>query len=152
MFTIATPAQPGAAGREGPYLTWGAGGSSTEGVTARAPVGIRDHYRERRAWENHTGLARGSSEAPPVGAHAPGPARVVHRSSCLEQRSDCACFPRPVECGGTIPESQKRRGCILGAIASVGRHLFTVAHVRDGDWFDVGQLGAPDPGQPEVRK
>jgi len=77
---------------------------------------------------------------------------IVYRSPCLEQRADRARLPGPMECGGTIPASQEGRGCILGALASVGGHLVAIAYVRDSDWLDVGQSGPPDAGQPEIRE
>ena len=130
----------------------GTGGSGWQGVATRAPVGIRDRHGARGAWAGIAPLARRCGSAPPIGAHAPGTARVVYGSPYLELWPDRTRFPRSVECGGTVPQGQERRGGILGTFPSMGRQLVAVAHLCHGNRLDAGQPGSPDTRYPEVRR
>src|ERR1017187_5194717 len=112
--------QVGKAGGERTHPARGFGGPCAEGATTRAPVGVRDRHGERGAWASIAPLARRCGTTAPVGAHAPGPARVVHRPSCLEQRKNGLCLPGAGERGGTVPAGKEGWGRAWGSFTPRG--------------------------------
>jgi hypothetical protein len=86
-----------------------------------------------------------------AGADSPGPARAFYRPPYLEHREDRACFPRAVECRGTLPTGQQRWGGAIGSFSSVVRQLSATTHLRHRDWPRTGQPGTPGKRHSKVR-
>src|SRR5271169_91607 len=142
--------QVGAAGREWPHPARGSGGPGPEGAGPRAPVGVRGGNGERAAWESNAPLARRCGATAPAGTYAPGPASLVYRPSCLEQRTHCLCLSGAVVHRGTVPPGPEGRDRAMGSFAPMGRQFVAAKHVRHGDWFDVGEPGSLGAWHPAV--
>src|ERR1700680_141355 len=67
-----------------------------------------------------------------------------------EQRTYCLCLSGAVEHRGTVPPGQEGRDRAMGSFAPMGRQFVAAAHVRHGDWSDVGELGSPGAWHPKV--
>ena len=97
---------------------------------ARGTVELRgEHHRGKREGANAV-LCGGCRQAPRVREDPGGPMGAVNGSPPLEHWANRVRLPRSVECRGVVPQSEEGRRSPLGTVASMGRWIETIAHLR----------------------